>query len=70
MSSSNPKMLPCFIVLSEPLEVEVPLATCLTVGGLHFQVLQEAHVDDSSILVSKVYNSSPPITSFPGKIYW
>ena len=66
MSSSNTKMLSYSLVLSEPLKIEVPLATCLTVGGLHFQVLQDANVGDASVLVSKVYTNSPPIKKLPG----
>ena len=67
MSSSNTEMLWYFLVLSEPLKTEVPLATCLTVGALHFQLLQDANVGDASILVSKTYTSSPPIKKLPGE---
>ena len=54
-------------MLTRPLKTEVPLATCLTVGGLYFQVLRDAKVGDASILVSKAYTTSPPIKKLPGQ---
>ena len=54
-------------MLNGPLKTEVPLATCVTVGGFYFQVLQDANVGDARILVSKAYITLPPLKKLPGK---
>lgn len=54
------------LTLSEPLKTPIPLASSVTVGGSHFQVLEAAEADGIRILVSEPYATTLPLEQLPG----
>ncbi|KAL8852450.1 MAG: hypothetical protein Q9221_002680 [Calogaya cf. arnoldii] len=53
------------IILQEPLTTNVPIASCITIGAIHYQTLRGSPLGGKSILVSTPYFPSKKSTSIP-----